>query len=132
MGQIQERRREAQPGEEPRFVIACNYNEATQAVQYGCLAFLAVHGEDWYEKGGHDRLRLRARSRSGRPIIRWEPIGRLKRFRLYKLFPDDRAYTDDRIFSQDEETVRRLAGAIEGLRLAREEAASAGAENAVP
>lgn len=67
-----------------RDVIQCNYAERTPIVAAGARAYVTLANPG----GGHDRIEVLARSRSGRWINRWEPRNRLRDFRPKKLPPE--------------------------------------------
>jgi hypothetical protein len=61
-----------------RYAVVCNYREGTGTSRMGGKAYLA----DWHwTGGGYERVRVVARSRGGRWIVKWEPIKRLTNFR---------------------------------------------------
>lgn len=65
-------------------VVQCNYRADTPACRAGARAYL-THGID--AAGG--RVRVVARSRSGRWVVRWEGLKRLRDFRLKTLAAED-------------------------------------------
>jgi hypothetical protein len=86
-------------------VIQCNFCEATSECSEGARAYLMQNL--W----GRDRVRILARSRSGRWIDKWESARRLNYFRtktmpashpLYEMVPEI-IYTDDHLRQWNEE-----------------------------
>jgi hypothetical protein len=61
--------------------IACNYSEATATCSKGALCYVSR----LWKTPGRARVRILARSRSGRWIQKWEDIRRLENFRLKTL-----------------------------------------------
>lgn len=93
-----------------RKVIACNLLEARDAVvptNAKCYLSLLNPG------GGHDRVQVLARSRSGRPIVRWEDTRNLQDFRIKTLPPKHPLYDDHRIWDVVGDEVERLEEAAE-------------------
>jgi hypothetical protein len=64
-------------------VVQCNYRNHTSACASGSRAYL-THSIDSARK----RVRVVARSRSGRWIVRWERLGLLCNFRFKTLVPE--------------------------------------------
>lgn len=67
-----------------RRVVQCNYLTGTPVCAAGARAYLVGFAVP--------RVRVLARSRSGRWVFRWEPQARLHNFRLKTLAADDPAF----------------------------------------
>jgi hypothetical protein len=78
-----------------RRVIACNYTEAVSPVSAGALCYVTLLNPG----NGHERIKILARSRSGRWIEKWEDTRRLSNFRLKTLPPEHPLHADERIWS---------------------------------
>ena len=70
---------------DPRFLLVCNFEEATSECVKGARAYVIYTNPGW----GGERLLLLARSRSGRWIDKWESLKRLTGFRLTKVYDGD-------------------------------------------
>lgn len=60
------------------FAVVCNYREDTNTSRQGGKAYLADYH---WSGGGYERVRVVARSRGGRWILKWETAKRLTNFR---------------------------------------------------
>lgn len=60
------------------WAVACNYREDTKAVRDGARAYLVWTSGGGFTAGGQQ---VRARSRGGRWITKWERVRRLTNFR---------------------------------------------------
>ena len=78
--------------------IACNYREAVSACKAGALAYVTFTNPG----GGSDRIKILARSRSGRWIETYEPIWRLENFRLKTVPRQSRFYTRGLFWIEEE------------------------------
>lgn len=85
--------------DEDRWVIQCNYAESTSAIPTGARAYVIYLNRG----GGHDRINVLVRSRSGRWIEKWEDRRRLTNFRAKTLPPDHPLYSNDRLHPADNE-----------------------------
>lgn len=93
-----------------RRVIQCNYAEATGIATDGARAYLVLPNPG----GGHDRIQILVRSRSGRWVEKWEDIRRLTDFRAKTLPPEHPLYDHDRLWdSEPESWAATLAAAKE-------------------
>ena len=97
---------------EDRHVIACNYSEGTGFITLGSKAYVIP------QLGGNlpDRVRVLARSRSGRWIEKWESMRRLGNFRLKTLPPEHPRYVDRRLWDGTEEDVATLIRSKAAIR----------------
>jgi hypothetical protein len=71
-----------------RRVIQCNYAEGTNIAAPDARAFVLLTNPG----GGHDRVFVLVRSRSGRWVKKWESVTRLKNFRTKTLPPEHPLY----------------------------------------
>lgn len=71
-----------------RRVVACNVTDDSSAISAGSKAYVVLSNPG----GGHDRLKILARSRGGRWIEKWESIHRLTDFRAVTLPPEHPRY----------------------------------------
>lgn len=78
-----------------RKVIQCNYRVATHAIAEGARAYVVYFNAG----GGHDRLKVLVRSRSGRWIETWVDRRRLADFRVKTLPPEHPMYSNGRVQS---------------------------------
>jgi hypothetical protein len=77
-------------------VVQCNYKSGTSACRAGARAYL-THSIDM---AGY-RVRVVARSRSGRWVVRWESLKNLHRFRLKTLAAEDPLASSDHPIARD-------------------------------
>jgi hypothetical protein len=73
-------------GRRDKRVIQCNFREATSECRAGARAYLTSTGH------GDNRVRVLARSRSGRWIRKWENLRRLTAFRFKTIPPEHTLY----------------------------------------
>ncbi len=71
-----------------RKVVQCNYRVSTSICATGASAYLTYEGDC-------ERVKVVARSRSGRWVTRWESLNKLHNFRLKTICPDDHLYAKD-------------------------------------
>lgn len=83
---------------EDRRVIACNYLAPVSPVSAGALCYVSLLNPG----NGHDRIKILARSRSGRWVQKWEDRRRLTNFRLKTLPPEHPLFGDQRIREAEE------------------------------
>jgi hypothetical protein len=75
---------------EDKRTIACNYRDGISSVARGALCYVLTpnHGN------AGERVRLLARSRGGRWIVKWEDTRRLTNFRYKTVQPEHPRYED--------------------------------------
>ena len=89
-----------------RRVIACNHS-GRPSIRAGALCYLMLTKPG----NGHDRIKILARSRSGRWIAKWEDMKRLSCFRFKTLPPEHPLYADERITDGREAWLAELTAA---------------------
>lgn len=77
-----------------RRVVACNYAVGTPAMAEGARCYV---NDVAYDRSVPSRVRILARSRSGRWINKWEDVRRLRDFRIVTIPPDHPRYGDLRL-----------------------------------
>jgi hypothetical protein len=89
---------------EPKYLIACNYAEATNVAAKGALAFVITG------RGGNlpENVKILVRSRSGRWVEKWERVAKLGNFRLKTIPPEHPRYHDERLWSRTQNEVDEL------------------------
>lgn len=91
-----------------RSVIQCNYAESTSAIAKGARAYVIGLNSG----GGHDRLRVLARSRGGRWIKKWEDRRRLINFRVKTLSPEHPLYGNNQVQSVESDQIEEFLAAV--------------------
>lgn len=77
-----------------RKVVQCNYAEGTKIASLGARAYVVYPNPG----GGHDRVGILVRSRSGRWVEKWEDARRLRDFRVKTLPPGHPLHGNDRLY----------------------------------
>jgi hypothetical protein len=99
-------------------VVKCSYSRSTKVCAKNASAYLCLTNPG----NGNDRIVVIARSRSGRWVMKWEPIRNLERFRCKNLPSDHPRYADDRLWTFDPDDTAivmalskfRITGSLDG------------------
>jgi hypothetical protein len=78
-----------------RRAVQCNLRQATKVFPAGARAYVVTNNPGW----GHERIAILGRSHSGRWVEKWEPISRLRDFRVKTLPAEHPLYDHRRIWT---------------------------------